>query len=107
VAVVNDDELAGLGEFALLHENAAQIGASEIPPVRRIESGRISALKWGDEPPEVVFLHGGGQNAHTWDTVIIGLGRAGAGRRSARPRPVGLARGRRLRTKAQRRDIAA
>jgi pimeloyl-ACP methyl ester carboxylesterase len=22
----------------------------------------------------VVFLHGGGQNAHTWDTVIIGLG---------------------------------
>jgi len=22
----------------------------------------------------VVFLHGGGQNAHTWDTVILGLG---------------------------------
>jgi pimeloyl-ACP methyl ester carboxylesterase len=22
----------------------------------------------------VVFLHGGGQNAHTWDTVIVGLG---------------------------------
>ena len=22
----------------------------------------------------MVFLHGGGQNAHTWDTVILGLG---------------------------------
>jgi pimeloyl-ACP methyl ester carboxylesterase len=22
----------------------------------------------------VIFLHGGGQNAHTWDTVILGLG---------------------------------
>ena len=22
----------------------------------------------------MVFLHGGGQNAHTWDTVIVGLG---------------------------------
>ena len=21
-----------------------------------------------------MFLHGGGQNAHTWDTVIVGLG---------------------------------
>jgi pimeloyl-ACP methyl ester carboxylesterase len=31
-------------------------------------------LKFGDAPPRVVFLHGGGQNAHTWDTVIIGLG---------------------------------
>ena len=39
-----------------------------------IESGSISALKWGTAEPEVVFLHGGGQNAHTWDTVILGLG---------------------------------
>ncbi len=22
----------------------------------------------------MVFFHGGGQNAHTWDTVIVGLG---------------------------------
>src|SRR6185312_15852497 len=39
-----------------------------------LNAGSISALKWGDEPPQVVFLHGGGQNAHTWDTVIVGLG---------------------------------
>jgi len=73
-AEVSDDELAGLDEFGLLHENAEQIGADTIPSVRRIESGPISALKWGDESPQVVFLHGGGQNAHTWDTVIVGLG---------------------------------
>jgi pimeloyl-ACP methyl ester carboxylesterase len=73
--VVNDDELVGLDEFGLLDENAAQIGVGVIPPVQRVERDGVSALKWGDEPPEVVFLHGGGQNAHTWDTVILGLGR--------------------------------
>ena len=62
-ADVSDDELAGLDEFGLLHENAEQIGAAEIPIVRRIESGSISALKWGTEAPQIVFLHGGGQNA--------------------------------------------
>ena len=73
--MVNDDDLVGLDEFGLLHENAAQIGATgALPPVQRIEDGPISALKFGAEPPRVVFLHGGGQNAHTWDTVILGLG---------------------------------
>jgi len=72
--VVSDDDLAGLDEFGLLQENAEQIGADDIPTAQRIESGPISAIKWGDEAPQVVFLHGGGQNAHTWDTVIVGLG---------------------------------
>lgn len=71
---ISDDELLGLDEFALLPENAEQVGADRIPDVARIESGPISALKWGTTSPEVVFLHGGGQNAHTWDTVILGLG---------------------------------
>jgi pimeloyl-ACP methyl ester carboxylesterase len=73
-AEVSDDDLAGLDEFGLLHENAEQIGVDAIPPVARVERDGISALKWGDEPPQVVLLHGGGQNAHTWDTVIVGLG---------------------------------
>src|SRR6201991_1614398 len=74
-AEVSDDELSGLDEFGLLHENAGQIGVTgPLPSVRRIDAGPISALKWGDDPPQVVFLHGGGQNAHTWDTVIVGLG---------------------------------
>ena len=45
-----------------------------MPSVERIDSGPISALKFSDGSPHVVFLHGGGQNAHTWDTVIVGLG---------------------------------
>ena len=70
-----DDELASLSEFTFLRENAKQAGATgPLPIVERIESGAISALKFGDAVPRVVFLHGGGQNAHTWDTVIVGLG---------------------------------
>ena len=71
----SDEELLDLDEFALLPENAEQIGATgPLPAVERVGSGPISALKWGDTSPQVVFLHGGGQNAHTWDTVILGLG---------------------------------
>ncbi|BBZ19941.1 alpha/beta fold hydrolase [Mycolicibacterium gadium] len=70
-----DDELASLSEFTFLRENAKQAGATgPLPTVERINSAAISALKFGDAGPRVVFLHGGGQNAHTWDTVIIGLG---------------------------------
>ncbi|BBY85864.1 alpha/beta fold hydrolase [Mycolicibacterium tokaiense] len=72
--MVSDDELPGLDEFALLPENAAQAGVPTVPPVQRLAAGAISFLKFGESPPRVVFLHGGGQNAHTWDTVILGLG---------------------------------
>lgn len=72
---ITDDALTGLDEFGLLDENAEQIGATgPLPPVARIEHGPISALKFGTDAPRIVFLHGGGQNAHTWDTVILGLG---------------------------------
>jgi pimeloyl-ACP methyl ester carboxylesterase len=48
-AELSDDDLAGLDEFGLLHENAEQIGVTgPLPSVQRIESGPISALKWGD-----------------------------------------------------------
>lgn len=70
-----DDELAGLSEFALLPENAVQAGvAGPLPAVRRLDAGGISALRWGTAAPRVVFVHGGAQNAHTWDTVVLGLG---------------------------------
>jgi pimeloyl-ACP methyl ester carboxylesterase len=71
-------------EFGLFHENAQEAGLgwdpTQPPSVRRAfvdgPSGhRLSALVWGDEPPEVVFLHGGAQNAHTWDTVALALDR--------------------------------
>ena len=68
-------------EFSLLRENAEEFGISyERPPqVRRtsVDVGhrrRLSALVWGRESPTLVFLHGGAQNAHTWDTVALALG---------------------------------
>ena len=73
--MISDDELLSLTEFALLPENAEQAGAAgALPPVHRVELGGISAIVWGEGPAQAVFLHGGGQNAHTWDTVILGLG---------------------------------
>jgi pimeloyl-ACP methyl ester carboxylesterase len=69
-------------EFGLLHENAAEWGITiDRPPVVSrnwfaLPSGqRLSYLRWGDGDPELVFLHGGAQNAHTWDTVMLALGR--------------------------------
>ena len=69
-------------EFGLFAENAAEYGIewSGPPTVRResveLPSGlRLSALVWGTAEPELVLIHGGAQNAHTWDTVALALGR--------------------------------
>ncbi len=69
-------------EFGLLGDNAVEAGLelSALPAVTRtsftVEDGpAVSALAWGDAEPELVLLHGGGQNAHTWDTVALALGR--------------------------------
>jgi pimeloyl-ACP methyl ester carboxylesterase len=69
-------------EFGLFHENAAEYGLpwAGPPAVRRVfaevaPGRRLSALAWLDGDPELVFLHGGAQNAHTWDTVALALSR--------------------------------
>jgi esterase len=69
-------------EFGLFQENIAEFGLDvAIPTVVRcdaeLDDGRsISALTWGEPgAAEVVFVHGGAQNAHTWDTVALALGR--------------------------------
>ncbi len=69
-------------EFSMFRENADEFGIPwDGPPlVRReaveVEPGRrLSALVWGDAAPELVLLHGGAQNAHTWDTVALALDR--------------------------------
>ena len=53
-------------EFGLFHENAAEFGLPyDGPPVVRraeVEVGpgrHLSALVWGEAPPELVLLHGG------------------------------------------------
>ena len=69
-------------EWAYLHENAADVGVdpATMLPVRRVETrladGRIvSGLRWGDTDPELVVVHGSAQNAHTWDSTLVRLGR--------------------------------
>jgi esterase len=76
-------------EFGLFQENIAEFELSVpvVPQVVRVEtnlpnsaaadgsSRAASALKWGAETPELVVIHGGAQNAHTWDTVALALGR--------------------------------
>jgi pimeloyl-ACP methyl ester carboxylesterase len=75
-----DDAGFTYDEFAYLHENCREHGLELPDPVAlrrvstRLGDGReLSALRWGDEPPRVVFLHGGAQNAHTWDTVVLAM----------------------------------
>ena len=34
---------------------------------------QLSGLRWGDGDPESMLLHGGAQNAHTYDTVALAL----------------------------------
>ena len=69
-------------EFSMFHENAEEFGiAWNGPPVverRWIPMGdgrRLSALVWQRKDPQLVLLHGGAQNAHTWDTVALALDR--------------------------------
>lgn len=72
----------GYDEFGLLHENADEwnLTVGTPPIVQRgvveVDAGHwLSYIRWGTGEPELVFLHGGGQNAHTWDTVALALGR--------------------------------
>ena len=67
-------------EFGLFHQNAEEfaIDLREPPVVERVSADvgggqRISALRWGTAAPQLVLLHGGAQNAHTWDTVALAM----------------------------------
>lgn len=69
-------------ELALFHENAEEFGIPwrGTPDVRRVAidvgaDQSVSALVWGTSSPELVLIHGGAQNAHTWDTVALALDR--------------------------------
>lgn len=69
-------------EFGLFHENAEEVGLpyDGPPTVERVSVAvegdrRVSALRWGSQDPELVLVHGGAQNAHTWDTVALALDR--------------------------------
>jgi pimeloyl-ACP methyl ester carboxylesterase len=76
------DDVADYDELEFLQGHAEWAGLpwTGRPVVRRrsaeVAPGqRLSLLAWGEGDPELVFLHGGGQNAHTWDTVAMAIGR--------------------------------
>ena len=58
-------------EFGITVESSPQL---ERVTVDRSDGGTISALVWGTEAPRATFLHGGGLNAHTWNTTILSIG---------------------------------
>jgi len=68
-------------EFAYFHENLSEWSLDvPIPPVSRFFVSvdglrQLSGLRWGTGDPELVLLHGGAQNAHTFDTVALALQR--------------------------------
>jgi len=68
-------------EFAYFHENLLEWDLDvPIPTVRRFFVSvdglrQLSGLRWGDGEPELVLVHGGAQNAHTFDTVALALQR--------------------------------
>lgn len=72
------DVATDISEFSYLPTQAESLGVP-LPRVERVThtlgDGRaVSALRFGDEPPQVTLLHGAGLNAHTWDTTSLTLG---------------------------------
>jgi pimeloyl-ACP methyl ester carboxylesterase len=69
-------------EFGMFEDNATEVGLpwDGPPAVERVAvavdgTREVSALRWGTGSPEIVLIHGGAQNAHTWDTVCLALDR--------------------------------
>jgi len=67
-------------EMSFFDENCVEYGLARpagLTVARRgvlLSDGRaMSSLRWGREPVRLVLLHGGAQNAHTWDTVLLDL----------------------------------
>ena len=79
---MDDFAAAHYDEFGFLESYARHEGIPWTGPplvtrrtVAVADGQRLSALVWGAAPPEIVLLHGIGQNAHTWDSVAMALGR--------------------------------
>ena len=78
---MNEFEAIHYDEFGFLEDYARHEGIpwSGLAVQRRtvtVSGGqRLSGLVWGESEPELVLLHGIGQNAHTWDSVAMALGR--------------------------------
>ena len=68
-------------DLELLLQEVAEFGIElESPPqwervnVDRSDGGTVSTIVWGTDDPRAAFLHGGGLNAHTWNTTVLSGG---------------------------------
>ncbi|MHB2027708.1 MAG: alpha/beta fold hydrolase [Acidimicrobiales bacterium] len=68
-------------EFSMFHENLSEWGLDvAVPAVSRFFVAvdglrQLSGLRWGESEPELILIHGGAQNAHTFDTLALALQR--------------------------------
>jgi pimeloyl-ACP methyl ester carboxylesterase len=75
-----DDPEFAYDEMGYFAENCSEYGL-DLPAdlvVERVshelaDGRRLSGLRWGTGAPRLVLVHGGAQNAHTWDTVALAL----------------------------------
>ena len=71
----------GYDEFSFFQENLNEWNLDvAVPHVRRFFVAvdglrQLSGLQWGDDEPQLALLHGGAQNAHTFDTVALAMQR--------------------------------
>lgn len=67
------------GEFELLDEEAEAFGIqTNRQKLRRTSlhtstGAALSTIVWGGRKPDLVLLHGGGLNAHTWDATVMAM----------------------------------
>jgi pimeloyl-ACP methyl ester carboxylesterase len=75
-AAAHYDEFGFLESYAR-HEGLPWTGPPAVARRTVTVAGgqRVSGLVWGTAPPELALIHGIGQNAHTWDSVAMALGR--------------------------------
>jgi esterase len=75
------EDVASDTDAESVREVADELGIAEEEhlPVRRVfvevaPGQQLSALVWGTPDADLVLLHGGGQNSHTWDRMLVQLG---------------------------------
>jgi len=72
-----DDPDFHYDEWSFFGENCSEFDVvlPESVPAARVTFGDgLSGIRWGAGSESLVFLHGGAQNSHTWDTVLLALG---------------------------------
>ncbi len=68
-------------EFADVPQQRRQFGAANgtsLAVAREkqglVDGSTVSAIRWREGPAQFILLHGGGLNAHSWDSVAITMG---------------------------------